>query len=73
MKNNLFYNNRVITGGGFAYAVSNVSTTPAAGNVLAAASNYNVFVTPDSTHIGEWGLGNAQDIAQWRTSSSVIT
>jgi hypothetical protein len=69
LKNNLLYNNRVITGGGFAYAVSNISTTPSAG-WLANASNYNVLVAPDSTHVGEWGTGNAQTIAQWRTSSS---
>ena len=68
LRNNLFYNNRVITGGGFAYAVSNIATAPAAG-WLSNASNYNVFVTPDSTHIGEWGTGNAQDITQWRTIS----
>ena len=66
LKNNLFYNNRI--SGGFSYALSNVSATPNAG-WLSNASNYNVFVTPDSTRLGEWGLGVPQTIAQWRASS----
>lgn len=65
LRNNLFYNNR--TGIGVHYAIGNDATTPSTG-WTSGASNYNVFVTADSTTMGTWGVVN-KNIDDWRTSS----
>jgi hypothetical protein len=65
LKNNLFYNRR--TGGtGSHYAIGN---TNAAG-FSSASSNYNVFISPGSSRVGEWVGGLARTISEWRTSTS---
>jgi len=65
LANNLLYNNR--TGGtGFHYAAGNISAAPSTGWT---SSNYNAYVTPDSSYMGEWGAGANKDIDGWRTSS----
>jgi hypothetical protein len=68
LRNNIFSNTRTTAGTGFNYAVGNTSGTPVTG-WSGTASNYNLFYTTDATHLGEWGAGNAQTLAQWRTSS----
>jgi len=66
MKNNLFFNAR--TGGtGFHYAAGNITS---ATGWASGASNYNVFVAPNSSRVGEWLSGTGTTIDQWRTSSS---
>ncbi len=65
LRNNLFFNNR--TGTGIHYAIANDAGTPSNG-WNNTASNYNAFVTSDSTAIGSWGLVN-RSIDTWRSSS----
>jgi Secretion system C-terminal sorting domain len=66
-RNNLFFNAR--TGGtGYHYAIAN--EYGGSSGWTATASNYNVFVSSDSTTIGEWNIGTNTTIDQWRTSSS---
>ncbi|HRF66858.1 MAG TPA: hypothetical protein PK605_05165 [Ignavibacteria bacterium] len=68
LRNNLLYNGR--TGGtGFHYAIGNNNAAPSTG-WLSTSSDYNAFVTADSSYIGEWGTGVNQNILQWRASSS---
>lgn len=65
LNNNLLYNGR--TGGtGFHYAIGNVFSSPSTGWL---GSNYNAFVTADSSYMGEWGSGINRNIDTWRTSS----
>ena len=59
LRNNLFYNAR--TGSGFHYAIGS-------GSAPTFNSNYNAFVTADSSYVGEWATVN-QNIDQWRTIS----
>lgn len=67
-KNNLLYNAR--TGGtGFHYAIGN-NNTPTTTGWSSTSSDYNAFVTVDSSYIGEWGAGVNQNIDQWRTNST---
>ncbi len=59
LRNNLFYNAR--TGSGFHYAIGS-------GSAPTFNSNYNAFVTVDSSYVGEWAAVN-QNIDQWRTAT----
>jgi hypothetical protein len=65
IKNNLFYNAR--TGGtGFHYAIGNTNAT----GFSASSSNYNVFIAPNASKIGEWVSSLGRTIDEWRTSTS---
>ncbi len=65
LKNNLFYNAR--TGGtGFHYAIGNTNAT----GFSSTSSNYNVFIAPNSSRIGEWVSSLGRTIDEWRTSSA---
>lgn len=65
LRNNLFYNNR--SGSGVHFAIGNDATIPANG-WLSSASDYNAFVTSDSTAIGSWAAIN-RSFDDWRTTS----
>jgi len=68
LRNNLLYNGR--TGGTeFHYAVGNTNASTSTG-WSSTSSDYNAFVTVDSSYIGEWGTGVNQNIDQWRISST---
>lgn len=64
---NLFYNGR--TGGtGFHFAVGNVKDTLAVG-WNSTASNYNLYVAPDTNNIFERGAGIGQTFTAWKTAT----
>jgi len=64
LTNNLLYNNR--TGGtGFHYAIGNTGSLTSGWN----SSNYNAYVSADTSYMGEWGAGSNKNIDAWRTSS----
>jgi hypothetical protein len=66
LRNNLFYNRR--TGGTGAHvAVANASATPTTG-WPASASDYNAFVTADTTRIGVW-FNTVYNMSGWRSIS----
>jgi len=65
--NNLFVNAR--TGGTLNhYCISNEGSLIEGWPVNSA--NYNVYLTANDNAVGEWGAGNAQTMAGWRTISS---
>lgn len=66
LRNNLLYNRR--SGGTGAHvAIANASATPTLG-WPATASNYNAFVTTDTTKIGVW-FNAAYNMSGWRAMS----
>jgi hypothetical protein len=66
LKNNLLYNERK-GGTGSHVAITNASSTPSSGWAN-NASNYNAFVTADTTKIGTWNSIN-YNLKDWRMNS----
>lgn len=65
VKNNLFYNNR--SGGStLHYAIGNRASVPS----LNWVSNYNLYVTMDSSKMGEWGTGISNGFFTWKINSA---
>lgn len=67
IKNNIFYNGR--SGGtGYHYAISSTNSTPGTG-MPAGYSNYNLFITPNTSYFAQWWYSNVT-FATWKTNSS---
>jgi hypothetical protein len=63
LRNNIFYNERTAAAGATAYAIGTATTT----GWSAASSNYNLFVTPDASVMGNWG-GTELSFAGWQAA-----
>ena len=67
IKNNIFFNGRS-GGSGPHFAISSTNSTPSVG-MPSGYSNYNLFITPNSSIIGQWWYSNVS-FSTWKTNSS---